>query len=307
MSSRQLRKLQQQRRIEHARLQGKEAADEIALEGEEDEAETPSTNKPSLFASFAALQINEDQDENSDAGEQQPTNDGQHTANDEQLVSPSLGKKSRSKKKKKKKKTTMQTEESKPVSGIPIHKPGVHGDEIDAALQELRLKNTRISPNNTTPTVTFDPEFEQVCALLGINNQHLKVTNEMRNLFGRTAIENHDDTGGQILRGARRRQRAAQRQVDLETVLKGHHAPGKGLAELTLRRNIFIQGKDDWPRGTTGGLTMEAVADLEAVDGTVEFRFAHDQNYNLVQQQFQMFVDLGNPQNLIGLLQSNRT
>lgn len=129
----------------------------------------------------------------------------------------------------------------------------------------------------------------------------------MRNLFGRAALDNHDDAGGPIGRGARRQQQRGQRQqVDLETALKGHHAPGKGLPEITLRRNIFIQGKDDWPKGTTGGLTMEIVEDSRQIDGTVEFRFVHDKAYQATQNTFLTLVDIGEPQNLIGFLTQNR-
>jgi hypothetical protein len=304
MSSRQLRKLQQQRELGQAKLREKELAEGKASQGEEEEEEAPSINKPSLFGNFAALQADEDQDEDSEAGEQHLENDGKLTRGNEQHASPSLVKKS---KKSKKKKKAKQIEESKIIPGAPISKSDVQRDEIDAALHELSLKNASSPTKNTTSAANFDPEYERVCALLGINTQHLKVANEMRNLFGRTAVENHDDAGGQVPRGARRRHRAAQRQVDLETALKGHHAPGKGLPELTLRRNIFIQGKDDWPKATTGGLTMEVVDDLQAVDGTVEFRFVHNQAYNRVQQQFHLFVEMGDPQNLIGLLQRNRT
>lgn len=306
MSSRQLRKLQQQRELEQAKLREKEQVERTPESEEEDgEEQVPSINKPSLFANFAALQADEDQDDDSEAGDQQFENDGQRTVSNEQLGLPNTGRKSKKAKKKRKRKTK-QTEESKPTSRFPVPRSDINQDEIDAAVQELSLKNARNSTNSTTPTVTFHPEYERICVLFGINTQHLKVANEMRNLFGRTAVENHDDAGGQVPRGARRRQRAAQRQVDLETALKGHHAPGKGLPELTLRRNIFIQGKDDWPKGTTGGLTMEIVDDLRTVDGTVEFRFVHNQAYNLVQQQFHMFVEMGDPQNLIGLLQRNR-
>jgi hypothetical protein len=302
MSSRQLRKLQQQRELERAKLQEQQPVEERASENEEEEEVLPA-NKPSLFANFAALQADDDQDDDSDGGEQQVENDGQQPPGNEEFASPSPGKKS--KKAKKKKKKTKQTEENKSVSGLPVSRSDGQRDEIDAALQELSLKRESRS-TNTIPEFTVHPEYERICALLGINTQHLKVANEMRNLFGRTAVDNHDDAGGLVPRGARRRQRAAQRQVDLETALKGQHAPGKGLPELALRRNIFIQGKDDWPRATTGGLTMEITDDFRLDNGIVGFRFVHSKAYNLVQQQFHVFVEMGDPQNLIGLLQRNR-
>jgi hypothetical protein len=115
-------------------------------------------------------------------------------------------------------------------------------------------------------------------------------------------VETHEDRAE---RRARQRPRQQPRQVDLETALKGHHAPGKGLSELTLRRNPLIQGKDDWPKGTTGGLTMEMV-DNKAPDGTIEFRFVHDKTYQALQSAFHGYVEMGDPQNLIGLLTRNR-
>lgn len=52
---------------------------------------------------------------------------------------------------------------------------------------------------------------------------------------------------------------------------------------------------------------MAMVDDMQFVDGTIEFRFVHDNAYEAVQNQFRIFVEMGDPQNLIGLLQRNRT
>jgi hypothetical protein len=115
-------------------------------------------------------------------------------------------------------------------------------------------------------------------------------------------VETHEDPAE---RRARQRQNRQAREIDLETLLKGQHKPGKGLAELTLRRNPLIQGNDDWPKATTGGLTMEMVDD-KASDGTIEFKFLHDKSYQAVQVTFHGLVEMGDPQNLIGLLTRNR-
>jgi hypothetical protein len=302
MSSRQLRKLQQRRELERSKLQEPQKV-ERASDGEnEDEDEASPVSKPSLFANFAALQVDEDQDEDSDAGEKVVEDDGQTLPLEEKSTSTSSGKKPKSAKKKKKK--VKQVDGSNLVSNLPEPRSDRHPDEIDAALQELSVKRKTGFMNTTAPAA--HPEYERICTLLGINTQYLKVANEMRNLFGRTAVENHDDAGGVVPRGARRRQRTAQRQVDLETALKGHHAPGKGLPELSLRRNAFIQGKDDWPRAPTGGLTMDITDDQRLYTGVIVFRFVHNQAYDLVQQQFQVLVEMGDPQNLIALLQRNR-
>jgi hypothetical protein len=285
MSSRQLRKLQQQRELEQAKLR-----EQAGAESEEQEEDTaPVQNKASLFANFAALQ-----DEEGDSNENDnPVEDEQES--EEEIVPVKKNKKPKRKKNKGKNKAQIKAEPT--VADVE------DSDDIDAALKELNIKAAKNNSAVNESVPQLDPEYERICALLGVNSQHLKVANEMRNLFGRTATENHDDAGGHVGRGARRNHRA--QQLDLETALKGHHAPGKGLPDLTMRRNVFIQGKDDWPRASTGGLTMEIVDD-KAPDGTVEFRFVHDQAYETIQQQFAAYVEMGDPQNLIGLLQKNR-
>ncbi|KFY49166.1 hypothetical protein V495_00676 [Pseudogymnoascus sp. VKM F-4514 (FW-929)] len=293
MSSRQIRKLQQQRELEQAKL--REAAEEGSDEDEQEDYRPPA--KASLFSSFAALQ-DEDNDDDDEDDEETKIDEKAHKSLDEaEPTPPKKAKKSKKKKKKAKSKAQETTEAQKPAAKD-------EGDDIDAALRELNISAEKAGQQPQQPIVELDPNFERMSALMGINSQHLKVGNEMRNLFGRTAVGNNDEAGGPVPRGGRRRQRG-QQQVDLETALKGHHAPGKGLPELTLRRNIFIQGKEEWPRATTGGLTMEIVDGREFIDGTIEFRFVHDNAYEAVQNQFRMYVEMGDPQNLIGLLQRN--
>lgn len=288
MSSRQLRKLQQQKELEaQAKLQAQEEEEES-----EDEPVAPTKSKASLFANLAALEDDdEDEDDVDDEPEEKENTPASKPVND---PAPTTAKKSKKSKKKKKAKT-------KGKEAVAEAK----GDEdIDAALRELALENRSNSKDHAW-TPSFDPEYERVCELLGVSTNHLKVGNEMRNLFGKDVMGNHDDAGGAIPRAGRnRRHRAAQQTMDLETALKGQHAPGKGLPEVSLRRNIFVQGKDDWPRGKSG-LTMELVDD-RSDDGTVEYKFAHDKIYQDLQQTFQGYVEMGDPQNLIGLLQKNR-
>ncbi|KAH6663388.1 transcriptional repressor TCF25-domain-containing protein [Halenospora varia] len=287
MSSRQLRKLQQQRELEE---QAKLAAQEE--EESEEEIITTSKPKPSLFANFAALEDeNEDEDDDEETAEKETEDVSEHEA--PPAAPPKKPKKSKKKKKSKNKPKEKPAGEKDSGNGV---------DDIDAALAELNLKKP--SGDIERPTFTADPEYERICALLGVNTQHLKVANEMRNLFGKTAGDNHEEPAGSR-RGGNRRQRAQNQPVDLETALKGHHLPGKGLPEITLRRNIFIQGKEDWPKAPTGGLAMAIVDDQRGTDGTVEFKYEHNSQYQALQQAFQGFVEMGDPQNLIGLLQRN--
>lgn len=296
MSSRQLRKLQQQRELEQAKL--KAATPLSEEESEEEESFQQPTAKPSLFAGLAGLEgegnDSEDGVESETSGTALISREDDHSSVAEEVAPPPKTKKSKKKKKAKKGAEVKAPEKTEEKI-----------DDIDAALRELNLKAGKNGVLVQEAAPKLDPEYERVCKLLGINNSNLKVANEMKNLFGRAAIENNEDAGGAVP-GRRGGRRNMPREVDLQTALKGHHLPGKGLPELTLRRNIFIQGKDDWPRGTTGGLTMEVVDDEQAFGNSIEYRFVHDQAYNVVQQQFDMFVEMGEPNNLIGLLQRNR-
>jgi hypothetical protein len=290
MSSRQLRKLQQQRELEQAQAKLQAEADED--ESEDEPIASAPKSKGSVFANLAALQ---DEGEDEDEDEEEAAQSQQELSVPEQNPAPApKPKKSKKKKKAKNRTKDKVAEEDKPENGA---------DEIDAALRELNIRQASKPFAASQPAL--DPEYERVCKLLGVNSQRLKVANEMRNLFGRTAVDNHDDAGGPVGRGARRRQRVRNQPVDLETALRGQHAPGKGLSELTLRRNSFIQGKDEWPKATTGGLTM-SVTGLPTEDGIQEFKYEHDHNYQQIQQAFRAFVEMGDPQNLIGFLIRNR-
>lgn len=290
MSSRQLRKLQKQRELEQAKIK----IEKVTPEEEEEEEEFPLTTKPSGFASFALLQQEDNAEDDEDVDELV----GPEEDVVQEAPKPTSAKKSRKKKKKAKAKDKVAAAEATAHSGP---------DEIDAALEALNTKpkDTSGAPEDAAgPAWRRHAEYDRICALLGISSQQLKVANEMRSLFGSSATSNHDDAGGAVPRAGRRVQR--NQPMDLETALKNHDPTGKGLPEVTMRRNPFIQGKSEWPKGTTGGLTMAIVDNMENTDGTIEFRFVHSEAYERVQQQFYMFVEMGDPSNLIGLLQQNR-
>ncbi|KAI9642682.1 hypothetical protein NHQ30_008413 [Ciborinia camelliae] len=286
MSSRQLRKLQQQRELEQ---QAKNQAQEEVEES--DEEPEPVQSKPSLFANLAAL----------DDDEESKEIDEDEEPEEEELSEPTPAATAKQPKKSKKKKKGKNKGKAKDTAKTVEDLSKNALDEINEVLKELNLKQPSV--RNEASATEVDGEYERVCLLLGINTQHLKVANEMRSLFGRSATENHEDPVGPTGRGPRRRQRI--RQMDLETSLRGHHKPGRGLSEVSLRRNYFIQGKDEWPKATPGGLTMAVVDDQEVVDGTMEYKFVHDKTYQEVQRQFLALVEMGEPDNLIGYIQRN--
>jgi hypothetical protein len=290
MSSRQLRKLQQQQELE---AQARLAAQKEEEESEEEEVIAPKKGKASLFANFAALQDEVEEDEE----ESEP--DVPHLEDPKPLSEAATTSTKRSKKSKKKKKAKAKVNEK-----INAESENGKGDEIDIALRTLALEQPSRSANQDEMHAV-DPAYARVCELLGVNSNHLKVGTEMRNLFGKDVMGNHDDAGGAVPRArGNRRQRNAQQQVDLETALKGRHPPGKGLPEITLRRNIFVQGKDDWPRASST-LKLEISKETDRGD-EVYGQFVHDRPYQDLQANFHAFVEMGDPQNLIGLLQRNR-
>ncbi|KAG9240549.1 transcriptional repressor TCF25-domain-containing protein [Calycina marina] len=277
MSSRRLRKIQQEKELEEAK---RRAEQEQIEEEEDDSSDEPLPVKPSGFSAFAALE-----EKGNAVGSEE-----KHSEAEE--AEPVVALASRSKKPKKKKKKAKK-------AAIDKNDAGNDSDEIETALRELNLKRTAAHLVAPAKTVQ-DEQWERICKLLAIQNQHLKVGNEMRNLFGRAATDNHDDAGG---RAPRQRQR--NQPMDLETALKGTHKPGQGLSEITFRRNPFIQGKDTWPKGTVGGLSMAIVNDAKENDGTIEFRFVHDTSYQVTQSVFHRLVEMGEPQSLITLLIKN--
>ncbi|KAF3071295.1 hypothetical protein GL218_00853 [Daldinia childiae] len=268
MSSRQLRKLQKQKELEE--LQAKNSLEDDDEPSDDDRP----VQKPraGAFSGFAALGDQDDQDEDSD-----------HDAKEDELVEattkPSVepdrtdAPKSSSKKNKKKKKKAKK-QDGTPAKTEPIAQSGP--DEIDQALKELELSNPGQEIEDDFQLKIVKP-YERICELLSINAYHLRVINEMSNLFGREAIAAAQIEEQEQARTRRQRQPLPQ-QVDLETYLKG--VPGKGLPEVTLRRNPFLAGKETWPRASTEGLTMEQFKEekegVACLPGTIEFRFAHD-------------------------------
>ncbi|KAI0116418.1 transcriptional repressor TCF25-domain-containing protein [Nemania sp. FL0031] len=298
MSSRQLRKLQKQRELEQLQTPGAPKND-----SDESEYEAPIRRaKPSAFSGFAALGDQDDEADDDDDNEGEPTETSSRPA--ESPVRP-VNPSSSSKKSKKKKKKGKKPEASLAPPSSKTNAPTRAGsDDIDEALRELNLADKKSGALTTSQANTArSMAFERICELLRINAHHLKVVNEMRNLFGRDAIaaalneENEE-------RARTQRPRHMPQHVDLETFLKGQ--PGKTLPEVTLRRNPFLPGKETWPRAPTEGLTMrqlkEGVVADTSMPGAVEFTFAHDEHYNGLELRFFQMVQMLDPMRLVQLL-----
>jgi hypothetical protein len=290
MSSRALRRAQ--RELEEKQMQEKLAQQEHddAQEDSEDEDEVAPKPKakPSLFAMLDDGDDDQEDDDDDDLEpEIEPKAEVEHAP-------PPKSKKSKKKKKKKKGKSkgpaTDAVTSTAASSGL---------DEIDQALLALELTAHNSKDTTTDQQIpAMSDEMKQMCSVLGIETQHLHAANEMKKLFGRAALQNTDDE-------ARPRQRGNGQQGGIAAAIAGRNAPGhRNLASLGLRRNIFIQGKEEWPRATSGGLAME-IAEKRS-DGTVEYKFVHNRTYQEVQQQFQVCVSSMDPERMIQLLHFNR-
>ncbi|EMC96945.1 hypothetical protein BAUCODRAFT_433637 [Baudoinia panamericana UAMH 10762] len=288
MSSRALRKAQREREEENLRKLAK-------AEDEEDIDEHVSQSaKPSAFA---MLGEEADQDDEEDDGGA-PMGDEDDEAADQptKAVVPS---KPATKKRKKKKKPKASGDAEQAVE------PAEDLDEIDQALKALSANGHAADEGATAAGV--DNKVNEACRLLAIDTHNLHAQNEMRRLFGRAALEHNDDDDAgqpnQAAGGNRQQQRRGQ-QAGLAQALRGQGGGRSGgLAAMALRRNIFVQGKEEWPVATGGGLGMEI--EEKRADGTVLYRFVHNRAYQDVQSQFESCVESMDPNRLVLLLQHN--
>lgn len=299
MSSRALRKLQreqeQQKQLQETRN---------ISEDESSEDEQPAKSK--TLNAFDMLNQAEHEISIEDNIEQDDEARGTHGARANQEIeeasvaqSPSNPRPKSKKKKKTKKKAgrNVRPANDPPVMDLQENSAGL--DEIDLALKSLSIQS---SPPGAKPVLSSSHDtFPEMYRLLAIDTKNLNAANEMKRLFGNVVLEGENDEPVQ----ARRRGRV--QHLDLGGALAGRNSPisrGQGLAGLALRRNVFMPGKEEWPKATSGGLGMELVEKLS--DGTTEYRFVHNTAYQDVQRQFETCVESLDPQRLIHLLQFNR-
>jgi hypothetical protein len=288
MSSRALRKAQRER-------EEQEQLEKLQQQEEEDDEPLPAPAKKSAFAMLAEEAEAEDDDD-----DQEPEEDG-GVAIDEQPVQAAPTK--APSKKKEKKKAKGKSGGGTPAQQISGQKDEPM-DEIDAALKQLSASGKSVG----STAAGVNDAVNESSKLLAIDTHHLHAQNEMRRLFGRAALEggDDDDQGAPGNAGGNRRQQRRGQQVGLAQALRGQRGQGgraSGLGSLGLRRNIFIQGKEEWPVATGGGLGMEVVE--KNADGTVEYRYVHNRAYQDVQSQFESCVASMDPNRLVVLLQHN--
>lgn len=281
MSSRALRRAQKEQ--EERELQEKLAKIEQEDDESEEEVAPKSQAKPSLFAMLedAGDDGNGEEEEDDDEEEQ---NEPAPKPVVESTPSSNPSKKSKKKKKKGKGKSKTATPQKDATdSGL---------DEIDQALLALKVTSNGKRGTYEPLTPAVSEETQQLFSALSIDTTHLHAANEMKKLFGRTALQHGDDDE------PRQRQ-----QQGIAARIAGRSQQGSRLTGLSLRRNIFIQGKEEWPRATSGGLGMEVVE--KCADGSVEYRFVHNTFYQETQRQFTSCVASMDPEQMVRLLHQN--
>lgn len=295
MSSRALRRAQKELE-ERQRLE--QLAQEDVDEESEDEPIPTSGNKPSLFAMLGKGEQDDDEDKEAALEDDHDASDHEDAI---EAVTPKP-KPSKKKKKKKKGKGGKAAASEKPTRSTSNFESGL--DEIDRALLSLNLRDTQSKADADSHQLTeqTSEEMQQLFSVLAVDTQHLQPANEMRKLFGRAAVENNNEAEAA---GGRRRGRGDPQLGGLAGAVAGRNMPGgRNLASLSLRRNIFVQGKEEWPRASSGGLGMEVVE--KHIDGSVEYRFVHNMAYQDVQKQFETCVASMDPNRMIRLLHYNR-
>ena len=313
MSSRALRKIQREE-DEKKRLSELHENGDDAEEDEQDdilEQQPREARKPNAFDMLNAYTDDEEGDtdpEEVDTSHQtnEPRTTSANEAHQQDLASSSKAKgqahsQSRKKKKSKKKKQREATEDS--VKPRPPNNQ-TNLDDIDLALLSIKDKASS-SKELDTETLRPSEDLKRLYQLLATDTKYLNALNEMKRLFGNVVLEDEDVEAGAPAQG-RRRERG-RRQLDLGGALAARNSPisrGQGLVGLALRRNVFMIGKESWPKATSGGLGMIVVD--KPWDLTTEYAYVHNSIYQDVQKQFHTCVESMDPQRMIQLLQYNR-
>jgi hypothetical protein len=292
MSTRQLRRIREKQ--QQAQL-------DVSAEDTDDDQEAivyqPKRQQASLFAALGAQDEGDDDEEEAD---EEPLAE---QAVESLPAKTTPGKRKNKKKKKKRKDDADQLGDKKQ----PRRQDSV--DDIDKALEALGMSDvaTRASDPKTDAGAdggrtgaTSNPKMDQ---LLSISTYHLRPSNEMKHMFGRDIVSSASaqEAEEEAARRAQARRRGIQ-NVDIETFLKaGPREPR--LPEMSLKKNVFVLGREHWPRASSGGLTMTVVAQHR---GSTEYTFAHDEVYEGVQAGFFHFVMIGDPMKLIHLAKQQR-
>jgi len=191
---------------------------------------------------------------------------------------------STSKSKKKGKPKKGKQSDSKPKGSV---KEVARAVDIDHILESLSISKDELTSDMSSTAKKYKA--------LSIDPQNLKVSNEIRRLFGRLDNVLEDPEEAVQRRKTGRRGEGAMRNRNIHM---------GSLTSLALKRNLFIVGKEDWPRATGSGLTM--VVENQKDDDKTTFSYKHDAAYQDVQEQFFDAVESMDADRLVLMLRNNR-
>ncbi|CAK7270868.1 hypothetical protein SEPCBS57363_004322 [Sporothrix epigloea] len=343
MSSRQLKKLRAKEELAAqkgvlgaASTNGSEGKIEKLDESEdedEDEIDELRPRTKNAFAAFAALD-GEEEGEEIDAEEENEEENVEHKPQPQEGATPNALKASKKKKKKKNKSKggseaagTKLVKNTTSAASTKTTDATADLDDIDRALQELALQPFKSSVDATSSTLAPTRNAKAIKIVFA----DLRVTNELREVFGREAMQ---AVAAEEAQGVPGRQRPAAGgggggdgegqagviQMDLETFLRAPPPPPRGMVYLNAngqrqptdggvaaavaKRNPFIQWKDTWPQGTSGGLSMHRV-DPRHAEKDEDFLFVHSPAYQQLEDTFLSLVMMHDPQAMIQFLRQH--
>lgn len=270
MSSRALKRAQKE-------LEEKKIAAELEAEESDDEIVSAPVQKakPSAFALLGEVE-DEDNEEDADVEKDDTEQSGLDETPAAQQITPTSAKTTSTKSSKKKKK--------KGKKGQSANKDA----NVDELLDSLARNAANAKGGDMGGGEGNHADNNDFYSLLAVESSNLHVLNEMRKLFGRDAVEAERRETQQAGRAQHGRQVGQQ---------------SNRLATIARRRNIFVQGKEEWPSAPSGGLGMEVVEKRDG--GVVEYRFVHSTAYQGTQREFEIAVASMDPQRLIAMLQHN--
>lgn len=193
-----------------------------------------------------------------------------------------------SRKKKAKRKASQKRKETDLDDGNVV-------EDLDRILEALSFKVRKKSEDHAPITGSLDDAF---FSLLAINTRDLHIQNEMKRLFGKIVT---DHSSAPVAEGSGGRRAAGDRRA---RIARNQLTGGRGIPFITLKRNPFIEGKEEWLQILGVGLAMEKME--EGPNGATTYTTVHRPIYQDIQRQFILCVASMDPESLIQLHQSHR-
>ncbi|KAI9885406.1 MAG: DNA-binding transcription factor [Watsoniomyces obsoletus] len=277
-------------------------------EGDDTSSAAPAP-KPNAFAMLGGLNDDEEDDEDD---EENNDDAGHGDASRRQEDPPAKPSEPRTSKRKKKRKTKGKgPKKNVPEDAFQKRPTGdqktagtSETDEIDDALHSLALS---AKEPDTAVEDAYRQEMEWLCSLVAVDPQHLIAANEMRRLFGRAVVESEGERAAEAPGGRRppggRRHRREQAPQGIAGALAGQRRAGARRLAALSRRNLFVQGKEEWPPAVGVGLEMKIVG--ERPSGVARYAFAQNESYMDAQKQFFMIRGSMDTDRLIQHLEVN--